>query len=293
MRLVNTEFYRCLTGYYLRQLVVHIGPDLCATLNAGFATVQGTHRGDVMHRLVEDSHVLRLFGDQVTRFALALELKEHELASPKVQDDEVLELRPWGLYRWPRGGPPSERTPLQMVTENLERADHIFPIMSYLKNVKELALSCDGGLGYLQGPDLSTPPRRPMVFGSENDARAFEPPYRLDYDKSIEQETLERMLRDAQFPAELIPLFTEGILKEEGISLHEIHVKSRSRCPLPDERPNQRPLKPGGICCDNRMRTLRLQPDMLTKNQKRFLMHRKYFQMLFWLRHRYMFEIAS
>ena len=275
MRLVNTEFYRCLSGYYLRQLVIHVGPDLCAALNTGLTT-RNARIADVAHRLVEDSNALRYFGDQVTRFALALELREYELASPKVQGDEVLEVRPWGLYRWPRGSLPSEQTPLQMVTERLENSEDLFPIIHHLKNVQELALSCEGGLGYLQGPDLSTPPRRPIIFGAENDARAFEPPYKLDFQKPLEQEAIEQLLHDAQFPAELVPKFTEGILKEEGINLEQIYIKSRSRCPLPAGRTAKRPTKPGESCCGSRMRTLRLQPDMLTKDQKRFLLQRKY-----------------
>lgn len=274
MRLVNWEFYQSLAGYYLRQLVVHVGPDLCTTLDAGLASIHDSPTVDVTRNLVSD--VFRAYGDHITRFALALELREHELASPKVDDDEVLVVRPWGFYRWPRSEPSTEKTMLQNVKESLENCKGLFQIISHLTRARELALSCNAGLGYLQGPDLSTPPRRPAIFGAENDARNLEPPYQLDFDKTLEEETVEKMLRDADVPEELVPIIAEGILEQEGWHPKTVNSKGRSRCPLPNGRTGSRAVNPIRDCCIRRRRRLRLQPDMLTKNQKKFLLQRKY-----------------
>lgn len=281
MRLVNWEFYKSVSGYFLRQLVVHVGPDLCTSLDAGLLPAQDSPTVDVTQRLVSD--VFRVYGDRITRFALALELREYDLASPKVHDDQVLEVRPWGFYRWPRWELPTENTTLQKMKESLENCEGLFQIISRLTNVRELALSCNGGLGYLQGPDLSTPPRRPIVFGAENGTTSFEPRYRLHFNKTLEEETLEKMLRDADVPDELIEVLTKGILEQEGLSPKMINSKGRSRCPLPNGRNGFRPANPGAMCCLERMKRLRLQPDILTRNQKKFLLHRKYYWLLLFL----------
>ncbi|RYP50066.1 hypothetical protein DL768_004352 [Monosporascus sp. mg162] len=272
LRLVNRECYRCLSGYYLRQLVVHVGPNLCATLDSGLPQQIDSAAVDVTNRLVDTSYVFSSFGDQIRRFALALELSEPELATPKVYSDLALYVRPWGVYRWPVEAPLSTQSTLQRITESLERSKGMFRILSHLGNVRELALSCEGGLGYLQGPDVTTPPHRPVIFGDKNGGHISEGSYMLDFDTPYSHEALASLVSNTTVPAASIPGLVNELLKREGISLEKLAGEERRRCPLPDSRPRSiRPSIPLLDCCKERAKTLRLQPDMLTRNQKIFL----------------------
>ncbi len=283
LRLVGREFYRNLSGYYLRQLVVQVGPDLCATLGTGTSREIGASPIDLTNRLVDNSYVFRSYGDQIRRFALALEMTEPELASPKVPDDEVICVRQWGVYRWPAEPKSSKKSHLQAAAEALEKSKGLFRILSHLEQVQELALSCEGGLGYLQGPDITTPPRRPIIFGDESRIETSEAPYQVDFETAYAYDKLEQMVRNADISTEPIHELAAKLIKREGVTLQEFGGEDRARCPLPACRRDYKRLRcstPSRECCKKRADTLRLQPDMLTQYQKLFLSQRKYYYIM-------------
>ncbi|KAI0006951.1 hypothetical protein F4779DRAFT_540604 [Xylariaceae sp. FL0662B] len=279
MRLVNREFYSKLANYYFRHLVVHLGPELFPTkLDTGLPLQLESPALDVTDRLIDNAYIFRNFGTEIRHFALALELDECDLATPNVPDLEVLEVRPWGMYRWPIQ-PHIPQEAIEKVTQSLERSQGIFRMLSHLTQVQELALSCDGGLGYLHGPDINplSPPRRPAIFGDPNSTRDTEdaPIPTLDFTISYKYEMLERMMRSAKIATRHIPTKIAQLTKIEGITLEQLGHEERHRCPLPISRPRNAPLRPTVTKCEyckERSKTLRLQPDQLTGAQKRFLL---------------------
>lgn len=153
MRLVNREFNMKLVIYFLRQVVIHLGPELGTKLGTGVTLQDGPTKIDLTSRLL-DSEVFRSFGPDISRFGLSLELDESELATPKIEDWEEINVRHWGIYRWPTRSDArtSGSSSLEEITKSLENYRGILRLVSRVKNIRELALSCEGGLGYLQAP---------------------------------------------------------------------------------------------------------------------------------------------
>lgn len=276
LRLVNREFYKKLTGYFLQQLVIHVDCDLCATLDTGARAAIASAAVDV-NNPTDSGRVLSNFGDRIQRFALALELKESQLVSPPIPVDEEIVVQPWGMYRWPADPKPEEsKTGLTTMADSLENSRGLFGILAHLHQVKELGLSCEAGLGYLRGPDMTTPTRLPAIFAGANGG-IWEAPQNLDVDKSYQLEKLEQTVRNANLGKPIQESINE-LLGREGISLHELARQCVTRCPLPERERTQYPTRSmqGRACCTARARTLRVQPDMLNQAQKHFLLQRKY-----------------
>ncbi|KAI1505879.1 hypothetical protein F5X99DRAFT_366417 [Biscogniauxia marginata] len=274
MRLVNHEFNAKLASYYFRHLVVHFGPKLSTTLDTGLPLHVNSPSIDITEHLLGNTSIFDNFGHEIRRFALALELNESDLATPNIDDCQVLEVRPWGMYRWPSQSTRSQSL-LQKVTESLENSKGMFRILSHLGEVQELGLSCEGGLGYLRGPDINPlAPLQPLaVFGDPNviqKSRCHVPA--LDFEKSYRYEMLERMMHAADVAPNCVPDRIGQLLKTEGITVEQLAREERQRCPLPENRGGSRPLCPACDCCKHRSKTLRLQPDLLTDAQKRLLM---------------------
>ncbi|KAI1079295.1 hypothetical protein F5B20DRAFT_544379 [Whalleya microplaca] len=278
MRLVNREFYSKLAGYYFRNLVVHLGPELIpTTLDTGLPLQVESPVLDVTNAadsLADSTFIFRTFGPEIRRFGLALELNESDLATPNVPDFENLETRPWGMYRWP--SPLCVAQSLtDKITQSLEGSEGIFRILSHLSGVQELALSCEGGLGYLQGPDINplSPSRRTAIFGDPNivrdDGNTPNPP--LDFDVSYKYEMLTRRMHSAGVDHDQIPAAIDTIMSTEHITREQLDHEDRPRCPPPGTV-LLRTVPTTCKTCNSRSRTLRLQPDMLTESQKRFLL---------------------
>ncbi|KAI0834169.1 hypothetical protein F5Y06DRAFT_175845 [Hypoxylon sp. FL0890] len=272
MRLVNREFNSKMICFFIRQVVIHLGPELSTKLDTGLALEDGSTFIDVTGRLLS-SDVFRNFGPDICRLGLALELDEYELATPSTGDLEEIYLPSWGIYRWPTqisNYDPSSQ--LEKVTRSLEKSQGVFRLLTSVNNVHELALSCDACLGYLQGPDVNRlqPPGRPPVFGDPNQAQTANPQsLQVRFDKPYKLEMLERKLAAAGVPPLQFPVMIAQLCDLEHTSIKDLTYEVRSRTPLPSGHPNSS-NKCRDFAYDNQ---IRLQPDQLTDTQKRFLFH--------------------
>ncbi|KAI2619084.1 hypothetical protein GGS26DRAFT_336409 [Hypomontagnella submonticulosa] len=270
MRLVNREFNMKLVIYFLRQVVIHLGPELGTKLGTGVTLQDGPTKIDLTSRLL-DSEVFRSFGPDISRFGLSLELDESELATPKIEDWEEINVRHWGIYRWPTRSDArtSGSSSLEEITKSLENYRGILRLVSRVKNIRELALSCEGGLGYLQGPDINPlqPPGRHPIFGDPNAVRETQDTsHQTSFDKPYKLETLEGKMTAKGIDLNEIPAMIDQLLAMEEITLNDLTREGRSRTPLPRSR---YPFKVTRVFTNDKK--IRLQPDQLTDAQKRFL----------------------
>ncbi|KAI1098247.1 hypothetical protein F4804DRAFT_350602 [Jackrogersella minutella] len=269
MRLVNREFNTKMMCYFLRQVVINFGPELSMTLDSGEDPGHSSHSIDVTERLM-DSDVFRNFGPDIYRLGLAFELDERDLATPSTGDLEEVHIRHWGVYRWPSQQTDNQyQSHLDNVTMSLENSQGIFRLLSTVKNVQELALSCDGGLGYLQGPDVNPlqPPGRPPIFGDPNAVRTTpDDSIKVIFDKPYKLEMLERKLVAAGIDSAELPTVLYELLKQECVGLDELVYEERTRASLRRNRHGQDVTRRKAF--DD---SIRLQPDQLTETQMRFL----------------------
>ncbi|KAF2266417.1 hypothetical protein CC78DRAFT_542394 [Lojkania enalia] len=113
--------------------------------------------------------VFRGFGHHILRFGMSFEVNEDSLARPPEKSLTERHTSFWGSYEWPF----EEYRRFDDVA-GLESAADETPRMkiafSELSRVRELALSIDSGLGWLNGPDRSIRARilkkPPLVFGT-------------------------------------------------------------------------------------------------------------------------------
>jgi hypothetical protein len=113
--------------------------------------------------------VFRGFGGHIRKFGMSFEVTEESLSTPPIKSLTEKKASFWGDYDWP-----FEEYRRFDAVAGLETAADETPRMkiafSELKRVKELALSIDSGLGWLNGPDRSIRARvlqrPPRVFGT-------------------------------------------------------------------------------------------------------------------------------
>ncbi|KAI8932652.1 hypothetical protein NX059_010148 [Plenodomus lindquistii] len=113
--------------------------------------------------------VFRGFGKHIRRYGMSFEVNEETLAAPPEKTMTESKTTFWGRYDWP-----FEEYRRFDAVAGLETAADETPRMktafSELTNVRELALSVDSGLGWLNGPDRSIRARvlrrPPTVFGT-------------------------------------------------------------------------------------------------------------------------------
>ncbi|KAJ4373275.1 hypothetical protein N0V83_003569 [Neocucurbitaria cava] len=113
--------------------------------------------------------VFRGFGKHILRYGMSFEVNEESLATPPAKSLTEKKTSFWGDYDWP-----FEEYRRFDTVAGLETAADETPRMkiafSELSKVRELALSVDSGLGWLNGPDRSIRARilqrPPQVFGT-------------------------------------------------------------------------------------------------------------------------------
>ncbi|KAF2622525.1 hypothetical protein BU25DRAFT_210249 [Macroventuria anomochaeta] len=113
--------------------------------------------------------VFRGFGRHILRYGMSFEVNEDSLSAPPLKSVTEQKTSFWGNYEWP-----FEEYRRFDAVAGLESAADETPRMktafSELTKVKELALSADSGLGWLNGPDRSIRARilqtSPGIFGS-------------------------------------------------------------------------------------------------------------------------------
>ncbi|KAF2678055.1 hypothetical protein K458DRAFT_436164 [Lentithecium fluviatile CBS 122367] len=113
--------------------------------------------------------VFRGFGQHIVRFGMSFEVSEDALANPPVKCLTERRSAFWGSYDWPfeEYRRFDDVAGLESTADETPRMKMAF---SELSKVKELALSVDSGLGWLNGPDRSIRARilqrPPEVFGT-------------------------------------------------------------------------------------------------------------------------------
>ena len=121
--------------------------------------------------------IFKAWGNNVRKFAMAFEVDEEQLCNHPKKGKYEHHTTFWGPYKWPH--PFYSR---YEVVEGLEKKADEFRCMSlalsYLKEVRELGLSLDSGLGWIAGPDISDRARifqeKPRIFGHSHPFHDFD-----------------------------------------------------------------------------------------------------------------------
>ncbi|KAI2471873.1 hypothetical protein F4781DRAFT_428879 [Annulohypoxylon bovei var. microspora] len=268
MRLVSREFNMKIVCVFMKQMVISFGPEQSMKFGYGTGLCSNVSSIDITESLL-DSSAFKYLGTDIRRLGLALEVTESDLASPVVDELEEINIRDWGLYRWPvpQSGVYQSQTSLEKVTESLEKCQGVFRLMSKATDVRELALSCDGGLGHLSGPDVNgyQPPGRLSVFSNHNGARKTKDTQALEvrFDTPYQAEVLKRKMIAAGVKPTDVAGMIEKLAAYEGTTREELLREERKRAPLPESRYTHPVTRPSVV-----NDAIRLQPDQLTDSQK-------------------------
>jgi hypothetical protein len=183
MRLVCREFDRHVSQVLFKTVVVPFNIEVYGMLGKEKQVQNGKNFGknlfwkDNNEDDVYNGHgldVFKGFGKHIRRFGMSFEVNEDLLANPPDKTMTERHMSFWGGYDWPF----EEYRRFDDVA-GLETAADETPRMtvafSELTNVRELALSIDSGLGWLNGPDRSIRARilnkPPSVFGNMKEDR--------------------------------------------------------------------------------------------------------------------------
>ncbi|KKY30538.1 putative f-box domain-containing protein [Diaporthe ampelina] len=268
MRLVSREFDSKLADTFFRNVVVPFRPEfeaLYGTLNIdlGFSADQQKY-GLVLKKRADESpatddgddnqaranpaangdesllsdgyRVFEQFGrTHIKKFALALELDEMDLACPPVKLNQEIVPAPWGLYRWPIMDY-QRYAQLEGIEKLADETQHMKRAFQFLRVVSEIGLSCDAGLGYLQGPDTNPLCRRvqpsvfrPTIFGdkeTDSEEKSDE-----DSDRSMSLIILKQMAMNAGYDSNEWPRAVLRLLEDEGRAVKWVEQVSDSGAP--------------------------------------------------------------
>lgn len=249
MRLVNREFDDKLAEIFFKTVVVPFRPEFEALY--GSLNVNPSRRGDQKLSLVinkkkgdevtvademsrisgrtspDDSSLLsaghrvfQQFGDKMRQFALALELNEQDLAYPPMKLNQEIVSAPWGLYRWPIMNY-QRYSEVEGLEQMADETGYMKRAFQYLEFVTDIGISCDAGLGWLQGPD-SNPlcaltghaVFRPVAY--EDAADADRATAEEDEKSSLSLSILKQMVLNAGFSSYEWPRVVLRLLQDEG-----------------------------------------------------------------------------
>ncbi|KAI1803373.1 hypothetical protein F4811DRAFT_345838 [Daldinia bambusicola] len=276
LRLVCKEFSEKLDDYFFKRVVINVNvklEDMFKILGQGY---DHSVHADITEYLA-GSDSLHNMSSHVQRLALALELSEQELATPEDDGQEVLEIRDWGICRWPADDKLCSNTRLAKMARSMESGRGVSYILANVKDIQELAISCDGGLGYLQGPDVnpfqppgllpifSSPTKVPNVVRPEGDW--FLPSLQVTFKKPYKLELIEKKLAALGIPPDQIAAEIKGLISFERTDMDGFTYEERSRPSLPTSRYGDRQI----VRPLRRLYNYRLQPDQLTDTQARLL----------------------
>lgn len=274
MRLVSREFDSKLADSFFRNVVVPFRPEfeaLYGTLNIdlGFSPdqqkyglllkkrtdeqsalddgddskAQGSPTALGDESLLSDGYrVFEQFGPtHIQKFALALELDEMDLACPPVKLNQEIVPAPWGLYRWPIMDY-QRYAQLEGIEKLADETQHMKKAFQSLRVVSEIGLSCDAGLGYLQGPDTNSlcrrlqPPvfRPPIYDGAEANS---EDQSDEDSDRSMGLIILKQMAMNAGYDSNEWPRAVLRLLEDEGRAVRWVEHVSASGAPSHRQMP--------------------------------------------------------
>ena len=196
-------------------------------------------------REVDDGmKIFKAWGNNVRKFAMAFEVDEEQLCNHPKKGKYEHHTTFWGPYKWPH--PFYSR---YEVVEGLEKKADEFRCMSlalsYLKEVRELGLSLDSGLGWIAGPDISDRARifqeKPSIFGHSH------PFHDLDAKRDWTEKLKELGLcpKKYQIDGKLITT-AEGPLRRNAYDFYEctVHLDAgRPFLTFPDSDESSDPCK--------------------------------------------------
>lgn len=265
MRLVCREFDSKLADSFFRNVVVPFRPEfeaLYGTLNIDLAFSPDQQKyGLVLKKRADETSAIEAgddskargspatMGDEsllsdgyrvfeqfgpahIQKFALALELNEADLACPPVKLNQEIVPAPWGLYRWPIMDY-QRYAQLEGIEKLADETQHMKRAFQSLRVVSEIGLSCDAGLGYLQGPDTNPLCRRlqPSVFRppiyNSAEADSEEQPDE-DSDRSMGLIILKQMAMNAGYDSNEWPRAVLRLLEDEGRTVRWVEHVSAS-----------------------------------------------------------------
>ncbi|ROT41265.1 hypothetical protein SODALDRAFT_271060 [Sodiomyces alkalinus F11] len=174
LRLVNKEFEENVSAKYFRSVVVPFKAEMYTSAHRLAADrASWDHQSQGLSRpgtlLSDGMRIFQSFGQHIVRFALSLELDEDTLAYPPTKPTQKAIPTYWGIYRWPHDSY-MRYTELEGLEQAADETASLKDALQCLSQVRELALCCDAGLGYLCGPDRNPdcPPKPHPVFGLRN-----------------------------------------------------------------------------------------------------------------------------
>lgn len=251
MRLVNHEFDAKLAGSYFKSVVVPFRPEfeaLYGSLNVNPGPKSGQQKlslvlkgkkseaktspneenqdqanstNDDTSLLSDGYRVFEQFGSSCMRkFALALDLNEKDLAFPPLKVNQEIVMAPWGLYRWPIMKYQRYHQ-LEGLEQMADETGYMKKAFAFLDKVTDIGISCDAGLGWLQGPDTNPfcTNTKPAVFrplshrGPEDtDSTATE----QEDNASLSLTILKQMALNAGYNSNEWPSVILRLLEDEG-----------------------------------------------------------------------------
>lgn len=191
--------------------------------------------------------IFRGFGRHIRRFGMSFEVNEYSLGNLPNKSPLENQISFWGTYKWPMEEYCRFRD-VAVLESTADETPRMAIAFSELTNVRELALSIDSGLGWLNGPDrsvrssiLRTPP---TVFGSsraipdrrtqaQNELWDF---FESCYPPHLKEDLRVAMLYKSNIPVEFVRSDSLGLINRQpempfldpGL-VHEAIVRSIDR----------------------------------------------------------------
>lgn len=237
MRLVNHEFERKVSEYLFKRVVVPFKPELYSiSPQSGtehIANASDTSHGSVL-LLDKGMRVFQGFGSHIRQFAMSFEFDEALLSRPPIKTDQEAVTTFWGIYRWPYKEY-NRYKQLEGLEQTADETRTMANALRYIKKARELALSIDGGLGWICGPDSrENSSSKPKVFGGSRYVSDEEPKKQpkalispgVSFSADMDDEPLisgdqreallERMLRDSGYEGGLLSRSLRTLAESEG-----------------------------------------------------------------------------
>jgi hypothetical protein len=154
LRLTCREFEDRVSSEYFRNVVVPFRSELYGNMAR---EVGGGIECATTTLFTNGMRIFEAFGAHVRRFALSFEIDEDSLSFPPLKPIQQAVPAFWGIYRWPHETY-HRYTDLEDIEATADEYQGMKQALRYLRNVTDLGLCCDAGLGYLLGPNARAAP---------------------------------------------------------------------------------------------------------------------------------------
>ncbi len=162
MRLVNKEFEKKVAHDLFQTVVVPFSPEIYGIAEEpinGSRQTSSDERDVIVGKvavMLQDKgmRIFEGFGEHIHRFGMSFEFDYQLLTKPPIKSDQEAITTFWGIYRWPFKKY-NRYVQLEGLEETADETRTMTKALRFIGNSKELALSIDGGLGWLPGPDVN------------------------------------------------------------------------------------------------------------------------------------------